>query len=149
MNPVVKCVAKWGNCEETAGESQRLAALLNKQSKYAVYCDPLLDPSDIGAALGLSDEQMAVAADELSVLGWVKLRTHLGMGKAGFGSIYPTPELFWETDMTVHGWDSREDARTLATTLTNSEQDSASLSELDQRLDWGPRRLNPAADYCG
>ena len=127
--------------------AQRLAALLNQSSKNALRCDTIMSPEEIASALKVTEDEIAIAADELDGLGWVELRQHIGMGKVGFSNIWPTSMLFWNTDRDVKGWDTVSDAKELATVLVNSEKDASSLSSLDTTLKWGPRRINSAASY--
>ena len=95
----------------------------------------------------MSEEDLSEAADELDQHGWVHLSQTLGMGKANFSDLWPTPLLFIETDPIVKGCDPRTDAKTLAATMMNAGADGVSLAEMDKALGWGPRRLNPAACY--
>lgn len=128
--------------------AQRLAALLSERSETGTNYDPQMNPEDILTALGLSEEEISLAADELDEKCWVELLKTSGTGKAGFAEIAPKPKLFLETDLTLKGWNPREDAKTLAATLAKLGSDSqAALATLDQTLGWGPRRLNPAAQF--
>lgn len=127
--------------------AQRLAALLNQRSETGTQPDPLLGKEEVTAALGLTEEEVAVAADELEERGLVQLHKAIGMGKAGFYRISPTSYLFFETDVDIRGRNTETDARTLAAAAVNTGKDVVSLSEIDKALSWGPRRINPAADY--
>ncbi len=127
--------------------AQRLAVLLNTRSEGGYEHDPTLEAKELVHALGVSEEEVALAADELEEKEWVSLSKTSGMGKAGFSAIWPTPILFFETDPALKGWNPQADARTLATTLVNAGRDHAYLSEIDIALAWGPRRLNPAASF--
>lgn len=127
--------------------AQRLAALLNEHSENGMTHDPLLSAEEILQVLGITEYEAAGAADELEEQGLVKLHKHIGMGDAGFGRISPQPFLFFITDPYLKGWDPEADAKTMAATIANMGKESISLAEVDKILLWGPRRLNPAADF--
>ena len=127
--------------------AQRLAALLNQRSETGMVLDPLLGANEVLQALELVEDELAVAADELEEQGIVKLHKTLGMGKAGFYRISPTPFLFFKTDSYLRGWDTEADGHVLAAAIVNKGQNIVSLWEVDQLLSWGPRRINPAAHY--
>lgn len=129
--------------------AQRLAALLNERSEHGLILDPMMHAAEVESALGLTEDEISIAADELEELGWVKLQLSLGMGKAGFNRISPREELFFNSDLPLKGWNTVEDARVLAATAVNTGEESVSLIELDRLLEWGPRRINPAAAYLG
>lgn len=129
-------------------DAQRLAALLNERSESALRCDPILDASVVVEALGISAEEMALAADELDQKGWVVLHKASGMGPAGFSSISPDRLLFLATDFALRGWNSEADARELAKMIAaKGDFQAAGSAELCEALRWNSRRLNPAADF--
>jgi diguanylate cyclase (GGDEF)-like protein len=128
--------------------AQRLALLLNQRSKAAEYWDPALSAAEVLGELGVSPQEVGEAADELSERGWVRLNKTMGMGDAYFSDIGAHPELFIETDPYIVGSDPRKDARTLAKKVVETATDSTSgisIVDLDKGLNWGPRRMNPAA----
>lgn len=127
--------------------AQRLAVYLNKLSEHGLRHDPTLNPASVCNGLSLTEEQLALAADELVEHEWVQLvKTH-SMGKAGFSTLSPTTLLFIVTDPFITGNDPKSDARELASLLTRQPDGSANLSDLDKQLAWGPRRINPAVGY--
>lgn len=98
--------------------------------------------------LGLSADQAGMAASELADHLYVKLDVDTGSGPAGFSHLEPTLLLFLHTDPILRGWDPRQDAVALAAAMVNLAKDGGiALADVDQHLGWGPRRLNPAADY--
>lgn len=127
--------------------AQRLAVYLNKISEYGFHHDPMVSSASLCSKLSFTEDELALAADELADHGWIELIKTLGMGKAGFSTLFPTTLLFIETDPFVKGNDPKSDARELATLLTRQPDGSANLSELDKQLAWGPRRINPATGY--
>lgn len=127
--------------------AQRVAGLLNYRSELGLEFEPRLAPYEIESTLGINENELALAADELEEQGWVHLNKTLNSGPAGFTTISPMYNLFFNTDLPLRGWDTEEDARVLAATAVNAKKDSVTLIELDQLLSWGPRRINPAAAY--
>jgi len=127
--------------------AQNLAVYLSIKSQNGLSHDPMVNPETLCNELGCTEDTLALAADELEEHGWVKLIRTSGMGKAGFSSLAPAPLLFIETDPFNRGSDPKSDARELATHLIKQPEGSASLSELDKQLSWGPRRINPAVSF--
>ena len=128
--------------------AQRLAAWLNKESVEGHSYD-LFDRDVILKALELTPEQAGLAASELEDEHMVKLMVDSGSGPARFSCIRPKPKLFERTDCRLRGWSTRNDAVELAAAMLNKAKSDGgvSLADVDQHLGWGPRRLNPAADY--
>ena len=127
--------------------AESLAVLLNERSKTGTPLDPLLNAQEVKQALGVSEDHIATAADELDELGLVTLHKAIGMGAIGFYRISPTAELFFETDPDLRGWDPEQDSKALAAALVNTGKEAVGLEEVDSQLGWGPRRMNPAAQY--
>jgi TIR domain len=123
--------------------AQRLAVLLAERSETGNTLDPILERSDILEALGISEEEAILAADELAERGWA--RRHLG--RDNLGRISPEALLFFHIDPQLKGWNPEVDAHALAAFLVNLGQDTALLRGADQSLGWGPRRINPAASF--
>jgi hypothetical protein len=127
--------------------AQRLAALINERSEFGWKYD-MFGKDDLMQALSMTPEELGMAASELEDQYWVKLHVTMGCGAARFSTLQPRMRLFFETDPALKGWDPAEDALDLATVMVNiSKNDYAQLSEADAQLGWGPRRLNPAAEY--
>jgi hypothetical protein len=130
-----------------SGLAQRLAVWLGERSQEGTTHD-LFERDVILKELELSAEQAGMAASELSEEGCVKRIRDSGSGVAAFSYLRPLPALFWLTDPVCRGWNPRRDAIELAAAMLNlSRSGGVSLAEVDQHLGWGPRRLNPAADY--
>ena len=120
--------------------------LLNKRSEHGLS-DDVVDQDALLTELQITPEQLGMAASELEDRGLVKLTEAMGCGPAGFIFLSPTPNLFIATDPLLREWNPAQDALVLAAAMVNASEDCVSLAELDQALGWGPRRLNPAADY--
>lgn len=127
--------------------AQRLAILLNERSENGMALDPLINAQEVLRVLDITEDEIAVAADELEELGLVKLHKRAGMGRANFGMISPTPHLFFKTDFHLKGWNTKADAQALATAMVNTGKDIVNLSEMSKILSWEPRRINPAVQY--
>lgn len=131
--------------------AQRLAAFLNERSQYALGSmasgDPALTDEHVMGALGMTEDELAVAADELDSIGWVELLKAIAVGQTGFTYISPKPLLFIETDPSLKGWYPRQDAKALAAAMVNARADFVDLETADKVLLWGPRRINAAA-HC-
>jgi len=127
-------------------DAQRIASWMNEHSEVGVQYD-YFERDAILADLGLTPEQAALAASELEDSFLVKRLVDSGSGPAGFSQLQPRPALFRLTDPPLRGWDPSEDAVILAAAMVNQGSDGVSLADVDARLGWGPRRLNPAADY--
>jgi hypothetical protein len=127
--------------------AQRLAAIINEKSELGWQYD-MLDRDELLQALDVTPEELGMAADELAERYWVKLHKTMGCGPAGFSALQPRMPLFFETDPELKGRDPAEDARVLAAAMVNTATNGyAQLAVLDGQLGWGPRRLNPAAEY--
>ena len=122
---------------------QRLAAWLSERASEG-HCFVRFDRALFAKDLGYSGPQAAAAARELANRGLVEL---LGSGPPGFTQICPRPQLFFRTDRALRGWITEADAKAVAVELVKAGTESVSLEDLDRQLGWGPRRLNPAADY--
>jgi len=123
--------------------AQRLAVLLSNRSKEANTNDPLLEAAEVLEAIQITANEWTMAVDELEEHGLV-IR-HLG--QTSFGRVSPTPNLFFGTDAHVKGWNPKSDAHALAAFLVNRGTDLIRTEDADQQLKWGPRRMNPAANF--
>jgi hypothetical protein len=128
--------------------AQRLAAVLNEKSEFGWKYD-FVDRDELLQVLQMTPEELGMAASELEEQYWVKLHKTMGCGPAGFSALQPQPALFFETDPELKGWDPAADAVVLAAAMLNiaGTNGYAQLAQVDAQLGWGPRRLNPAAEY--
>jgi hypothetical protein len=125
----------------------RLALLLSERSETGLSLDPLLGAAEVRTVLNLAEDQVAMAADELEEGGLVKLHHAVGEGNIGFFRISPTARFFIKTDPAIKGWHPNQDARALAAAILNKSNEGLAMAEADRLLGWGPRRINPAAQY--
>lgn len=126
--------------------AQRLVAFLNQNSKEGMDHE-YVERQTLVDTLKLTQEELGMAASELEDLGLVKLVKGFGCGPAGFSELSPTAGFFVVTDPLLQEWTPTEDAVVLAAAMVNSGHDYANLAQVDQALGWGPRRINPAAEY--
>jgi hypothetical protein len=151
VKPPLGEVPAWATERPLAGvglspNGQRLAEWLNQHSNEGHSYD-LFKRDEIMQDLSFTPEQAGMAASELSDAGMVKLVVDTGSGPAGFSYLKPRPQLFFRTDAALRGWNTKKDAVELAAAMLNSGRDSVALADMDRHLGWGPRRINPAADY--
>lgn len=124
---------------------QKLAKFLNEKSLAAEDADPMIGPEPLRAQLRITEDELAIAADELRARGWILIEPD--GSKVGFRYLWPLPLLFFATDPLLKGWDSQQDAKTVAITAVEMGDDSLRLPEIGGKLDWEPRCLNPAASW--
>lgn len=105
-----------------------------------------LEAKVIRDELKLSDEAIVDAVDELEWSYVEKFVTH-GSGRIGFHLLAIRNRLYSEFDGFFMPWAPEKDALTVATLLMNGDKDARWLKELDEELQWGHRRLNPAVSW--
>ncbi|OGW02161.1 MAG: hypothetical protein A2Z59_03675 [Nitrospinae bacterium RIFCSPLOWO2_02_39_17] len=126
-----------------SSNAQLIARLLNSNSEVGMSYDPILSLDEITKALSLTEDLAEEAIDELKDEGFVGVILTINAPLR----VFPHNRLFWETDSVCKRWTPSDDARILSSILVNGDQDGANLSEMDKKLNWGPRRINPAATY--
>jgi hypothetical protein len=124
--------------------AEAVALFIAQRSEHALYDDPIIRPQEIEKALGMTQQEIGLAADELEEEGLAVLTKTTGMGKAGFTDISPQSELFFRCDPTVKGWNSEKDAKVVAAYAVNKNSPYVRSSEIAEGLKWEPRRLNVA-----
>jgi len=130
-------------------DAQRLAAWINRHSELGNDLESF-QRDDLMKELDLPAERAGMAASELEKVGWVTLHRDSSSGPGRFARLRPTGLLFIETDPVLRSWRPADDAHQIACELVNKADaggDVVTLADIDQRLGWGPRRFNPAADY--
>jgi hypothetical protein len=124
-----------------------IAELFSKRSVNGRPYDPPLHTSAIREATKASDADLIAAIRELEELGWLVTRPVQGALPFGFNIVEPTARLFERVDRLVKGWDANADAIRVAAELIKAGQRRLEAHVLAARLDWKPRRLNPALSY--
>lgn len=126
-------------------EAEAVGRVLVESSSQGRQMDPQLSPDHIRSATGLPDEDISEAVHELESHGLVRRYTTLGMDRVGFIAITPLPSLFVALDPVFGIGDPVMDARTVAAELLSTPEGVATI-DLAGKLDWPPRRMNPALD---
>ncbi len=96
--------------------------------------------------LKLSDEAIVDAVDELEWT-YVEKFVTLGCGSIGFHSLTIKNKLYADFDAFFMPWSPEQDALAVATLMMNGDKDGRWLKEMDEELQWGHRRLNPAVAW--
>jgi hypothetical protein len=125
--------------------AEAIARLFIERSENGYAFDPQLEPDDIRAATGLSDDSIVDAIDELEERGFVQKHTFLGDGEIGFGFVTPEARLFSELDSYFFPWSPEEDAKKVAVDLMNGAD--SNVRAIAEKNGWLPRRMNPAVAY--
>jgi hypothetical protein len=102
---------------------------------------------DLSAALSLDIKDVKHAVAELVSRMYLE---RLAVRGTDAPPVMATPFLFWDLDPYVHGWDPREDAKTIARALvetSDSGHGRLQTRAFAERHGWPLRRLNPALDY--
>lgn len=94
-----------------------------------------------------SDVDLIDAISELEDLGWVEPQRVMGAGPFGYHFVTPTDRLFEHVDPHVMSWNTATDAARVAAEIVNSDDRGLQAHELIERLNWTPRRLNPALSF--
>ena len=105
---------------------------------------PSWSPAQLRERMKVPDEDLVEIVDELEQLGWLKATRALGGDPLRFVYVRPTPQLFAALDRFVMPWNADDDANRIAAEILNSPGCGFVTSLLADRLDWKPRRINPA-----
>src|SRR5204863_9131476 len=127
--------------------AMKIAEQFLRLSERGRHNDPTLEVTALLATTGLASEDLAAAIDELRDLGLVEPKLALGSAPFGYFSVGATEHLFLALDHLAMGWDTADDARRLATELLNSGHHWLGMHEIVERLQWSPRRINPALAF--
>jgi len=132
-----------------SSHAQRLAHWINQRSKDGSRHE-YFERDALIVALSLTVTEIGLAARELEKRGYVRRCIDSGSGPARFSELEVLPQLFYDTDPLLQPWNPEHDAVDAATAMINLSRGGdgvVSLERLDAHLGWGPRRLNPAADF--
>ncbi len=102
---------------------------------------------DLSVAVSLDIRSVKQAVAELVSRGYLERLPLLGTDAP---PVMATPFLFWDLDLYVHGWNPREDAKTIARALvetSDSGHGRLQTKTFAERNGWPLRRLNPALQY--
>lgn len=121
-------------------EAAPLARFLNERSKNGTKFDPQELIHELPGLLGVSEEDVEIAIDELQDNGLIEQN-------GSHDIVYVVDRLFWETDPLFSDSDPVLDAQAVAKFLVAQTSDRINLSIIAESLGWSARQLNPAATY--
>jgi predicted nucleotidyltransferase len=123
-----------------------IVELLVRRSKHGLKFDPQLRADEVQKALGLSDDAIRDAVEELIELGVVEDSKEIAKRPLGFLLLFPQELLFALYDRFFMEWNPADDALRIAADLVNEGKIDEQIEplELQKRYGWQPRRLNPA-----
>lgn len=120
-----------------------IAKFFVEKSKLAMDLDPQTSIEDLEPALGLHEEDLIDAIDELKGLGCVRTLPVLGARKTW--TTGPHKRLFTRFDRYWKEWDPAKDAILIAQEVFQAS--SVNTAKVAETLGWPPRRVNPALTY--
>ena len=112
---------------------------LVKASKDGQEHDPHLELDQLKSAIGMTDEDLTDALDELEELGCIYVTP--------FGGVGSRPQMFTRFDQYWKPWVPAADAVTVARCVHEHSEKAANAAEIAEKLGWDARRLNPALFY--
>lgn len=108
-----------------------------RETTNAVWADPQISEEDLATAVGLSLEDTQDALYELR-----------DFFREDHFAVLPDKGLWTEFDKYfLDGADPQADALTIAADMMNTPDFPEKLSEIAERYEWSPRRINPAVAY--
>lgn len=122
-------------------DNEASVAFYLTQSAETGFADEFIDQDEISKALGLSIEDSAEVLNELSSRGYLEEKD------AGYGgsSYARSPQLYFDLDVFVHGWEPELDAREVARTLRDEKE--VSPDAFSEARGWSTRRMNAAIHF--
>ena len=115
----------------------------SKQGRGHTY----YEPSQLAEATGMELEAVHRAVAELVSREYLR---RLPVAGTDTPPVAATPFLFWNFDLYVHGWSTKDDARSIADALIESSKTGhghLAARKFAEREGWPFRRLNPALRY--
>lgn len=115
----------------------------SKQGRGHTY----YEPSQLAEVTGMELEALHRAVAELVSRNYLK---KLPVAGTDTPPVAATPFLFWNFDLYVHGWSTKDDARNIADALTKSSKTGngdLATRKFAEMEGWPIRRLNPALRY--
>lgn len=126
--------------------AELIAKLMIDRSEHGNSFDPQLDGNELRSLASLPDDDLIDAVDELEGRGFVRKHVTMGCGSLGFAFVIPEAALYSELDQHFMAWNPEHDALRIAAELVNEGYDGG-VPKLAEKLDWLPRRMNPAVNY--
>lgn len=119
-----------------------IASYLCRTSEHGVAMDPQTSREAIIETTGLSPVDADIGLLDLAESGLIENQKFVGGGY-----IVPNGSLFYEFDDYGIGSNPLSDAQQLARYMANAGEESFYARVIGEKLDWSPRRLNPALAY--
>lgn len=126
--------------------AEAIVRLMVESSDNGKANDPAIPPAQLKEATGLDDDDIIAAVDELETQGYVRPARGLVAAPFGYKFVDATNALFVTFDEHFKQWNPENDALQIAADLVNGSG-SGHVSEMAEKYDWTPRRMNPAVNY--
>ena len=124
-------------------DAARLAQYFIERSSHGMGGDPAVEFKDLIPALGISEDALLDATEELEGQDCAIFHE----ASSGFRAVAPGDLLFARYDRYFADHDAEHDAAMLSAHLLAQPDGSGSSPELAQAMGWGERRLNPAVQW--
>ncbi len=126
--------------------AEAIVKIMIEGSENAMALDPTISPKQIKEETGLDNDDIIDAVDELEGQGYVKALHVIGAAPFGYGHVCAESALFVAFDKYFKQGDPEGDALRIAADLVN-DSSSGDVSEMAEKYNWTPRRMNPAVSY--
>lgn len=123
--------------------AQAIARHFVEKSEHATDYDPQTNIADLHNVLGIPEDDLVDAVDELNGLGCVRSSPHMGARNAW--TMGPHRRLFVRFDRYWKDWDPAKDAVILAQHVQADQ--GGNTQQMAEKLGWSARRINPALYY--
>lgn len=127
--------------------AKAIVDVMMAQTENGLSHDPMVDAEMLKSATGLSENELVDAVFELESRRNVRRIRALGEGTIGFIRLSTEASLFVDFDAYYQEWSPEDDGLRVAAALVNGGTDGASVPELCDKLQWPPRRMNPAIEW--
>ncbi len=138
---------------ESSGEAlglspaaKAIVRIMVERSENGMGHDPMISPNQLKDATALDDDDIIDAVDELERQGYVKALYVKGAAPFGYAHVRAENALFVAFDKYFKQRNSKDDALRIAADLVNGAG-SGHVSEMAQKYNWEPQRMNPAVNY--
>lgn len=114
----------------------KISEILTKKSTNGIYLDPQYTIDELAEKTSLTKNDVKDALHEI--------RQYVEISRE---TVYPKNIFFSEFDSFFMPWNTAEDSLKLAADIVNDSNFPKAPKEIDQRYNWGARRLNPVITY--
>ncbi len=126
--------------------AEAIVKIMIERSENGMAQDPAISPVQLKEAIGLDDDDLIDAVDELETQGYVRPERVLCAAPFGYKFVDATNALFVTFDKPFGQGDPEGDALRIAADLVNGSS-SGDVPEMAKKYEWPPRRMNPAISY--